>query len=400
MANEVKRAPGQRALLTAACAVVVIAGLRELASVLLPICAAVFLALISLPPIRSLQRRGFPDLIAVLVVFSGVFLAIAGLSFLVGASISDFEANLPIYQAKLRAIALPLIGQKGVQSMFTLEWLPEKFETTDVLDVVGAGLGALGTVFSQTVLVLLIVVFMLTEAAGFPAKLRMSMGDPRADLARFAEMADRIQGYFVIKTRLALGAGLAVAGLAWATHVDFALLWGVAAFALSFVPFLGPVVASVPPILFALLESGWGVAGLVAGGCFAIHAVVGNILEPKLMGDRLGLSAMVAFVSLLFWGWLWGTPGMLFAVPLTMIVKIGLEMSDDLRWFAVILGPNPRMPGESRWTMRASIPRGHARMHRRGVEESRAHMQSRLFDKSIESVDEEVTERSSPTQRP
>ena len=116
-----------------------------------------------------------------------------------------------------------------------------------------------------------------------------------------------------------------------------ALLWGLVAFLLNYVPNLGSIIAAVPAVLLALVQYGVGHALLVLMGYVAVNMLLGNLLEPVLMGRRLGLSTLVVFLSLVFWGWVWGPVGMLLSVPLTMIAKIFLENTRDLAWLAVML---------------------------------------------------------------
>ena len=121
--------------------------------------------------------------------------------------------------------------------------------------------------------------------------------------------------------------------------VDYAILWGVLAFGLNFVPNIGSMIAAIPPVLLAVVQLGWNEALWVLVGYTIINTVIGNFVEPKLMGRKLGLSSLVVWLSLVFWGWVWGPIGMLLSVPLTMLVKILLEKWDDLQWIAVLLGP-------------------------------------------------------------
>ena len=123
--------------------------------------------------------------------------------------------------------------------------------------------------------------------------------------------------------------------------LDFPILLGIVGFVLNYVPTIGSVIASIPAILLALIQVGLGHAFLVAGGYLVINTIFGNIIEPNLLGRRLGLSTLVVILSLLFWGWAWGPVGALLAVPLTMVVKIGLENTQDLKWVAVLLDKNP-----------------------------------------------------------
>jgi len=120
--------------------------------------------------------------------------------------------------------------------------------------------------------------------------------------------------------------------------VDYAILWAVIAFLLNFIPNIGSIIAAVPPMLIALIQLGPMSSMLVAGLYMITNTVFGNVIEPRYMGRSLGLSTLVVFVSLVFWGWIFGPVGMLLSIPLTMVVKIGLENSEKNRWLAVLLG--------------------------------------------------------------
>jgi len=116
------------------------------------------------------------------------------------------------------------------------------------------------------------------------------------------------------------------------------VFWGLTAFFLHYIPSIGSFVAGVPPVLIALVQLGPGSAAGVALGYLVIDMLLGNLVEPTLMGRRFGLSVLVVIMSLVFWGWVWGPVGMLLSVPLTIIVKIMLENTTDFRWLAILLG--------------------------------------------------------------
>ena len=130
----------------------------------------------------------------------------------------------------------------------------------------------------------------------------------------------------------------------WLIGLDFPVLWGLIAFLFNYVPNIGPVLAAIPPLALSLLQLGVGGTLLIALLFLALHLVLGNILEPQLFGRRLGLSSLVVWASLIFWGWVWGPIGMLLSVPLTVIARIVLENSRELRWIAILLASDP--PGE------------------------------------------------------
>jgi predicted PurR-regulated permease PerM len=146
-----------------------------------------------------------------------------------------------------------------------------------------------------------------------------------------------VQRYLAVKTTVSLVTGAAIAIWTGLVGLDFALVWGLLAFLLNYIPTIGSIIAAAPAVLLATVQLGLGPALLVGVGFLVVNTVLGNIVEPALMGRAVGLSTLVVFTSLVFWGWVWGPVGMLLSVPLTMIVKIFLENSDELRWIAVLL---------------------------------------------------------------
>ena len=135
------------------------------------------------------------------------------------------------------------------------------------------------------------------------------------------------------RTGVAVGIWVALVG------VDFALLWGLLAFVLNYIPNFGSLVAAVPAILLAWVQLGPAAALLVALGYLVVNITMGSVLEPRIMGQGLGLSTLVVFLSLLAWGWILGTVGMFLAVPLTVALRIVLESNPSTRWIAVLMGP-------------------------------------------------------------
>jgi AI-2 transport protein TqsA len=158
-------------------------------------------------------------------------------------------------------------------------------------------------------------------------------------LARFDNFVGNVKHYMAIKTLISLATGTFVAILLAIIGVNYAILWGLLAFALNYVPNIGSIIAAVPAVLLAIVQLGVLKALVVAAGYVGINIIMGNFLEPRFMGRGLGLSTLVVFLSLLFWGWVLGPVGMLLSVPLTMTAKIALESRDDTRWIAVLLGP-------------------------------------------------------------
>jgi AI-2 transport protein TqsA len=339
MSRAEKRAIGLRVLITGASLIVVVAGLRAATDIIVPVLFSAFLAVLAIPPVKWLQAKRLPDWLAVLIVFIGVIGGFVVASILIGNSIASFSDNLPIYEARLRSMTAGWISwleAHGVE--VSTASLLQQVDAKKAADFAGTMVASIGSILSDTAFVLLTTAFIMAEAAGLPRKLQAALGDPDADIDRFRGVIEDIQVYLSLKTKISLVTGLLAWVLCLAVGVDYPVLWGVLAFMLNYIPTLGSIIAALPPVLLAFVQFGWELSAVLLIGYLAINLIMGNVVEPKVMGKRLGLSSLVVFLSLVFWGWIWGPLGMFLSVPLTMIVKILLENSDDMKWVAVLLG--------------------------------------------------------------
>jgi AI-2 transport protein TqsA len=179
----------------------------------------------------------------------------------------------------------------------------------------------------------------MLEITSIPVKLKKVSSNPENSILRVQSVFQNINKYIAIKTWISLGTGLLVYFLLLIIGVDYPLLWAVLAFALNYIPTIGSIIALVPPVLLTIIQLGIIESLIVLVGYLVINTIMGNILEPKFMGKGLGLSTLVVFLSLIFWGWVLGPIGMLLSVPLTITIKIALDSSDETKWLAVLLGP-------------------------------------------------------------
>jgi predicted PurR-regulated permease PerM len=216
--------------------------------------------------------------------------------------------------------------------------LTDYFDPGKAMKMAANTLAGLSGLLTNVFMILLTVIFILLEASGFPQKLRTALGDPEESMGQFRSVTESVNRYLALKTVFSLATGLTVAIWLAILGVDFALLWGLVAFLLNYVPNIGSIIAAIPAILLALIQLGVGPALLTCLGYVVVNVVFGSILEPKFMGRGLGLSTLVVFLSLVFWGWVLGPVGMVLSVPLTMIVKIAMESHEDTQWIAVMLG--------------------------------------------------------------
>lgn len=337
--------PAARFLLVVAAFVVVVAGMQAAAPLIAPFLLAVFIAVLAAPPMRTLTRHGLPEwaaLLVVVLVLSGVGLLLAGL---VTGSLDGFRAKLPEYQERLTLLIAELVAWlagHGIQ--VPREALETYVDPGKALGMAGDLISSLSGVLANALLILLTVAFILLEATGLPAKLRMALGAPDSSTERLSHMLDSVNQYMGIKTLISVVTGFLVWGWLSIFGVDFAVLWALFAFLLNFIPTIGSILAAIPAVLLALVQIDVQTALVVAAGYVVLNTVIGNIVEPRVMGRGLGLSPLVVFVSLVFWGWVLGAVGMFLSVPLTMVLKIALDANPETRPIAILLGPDVRRP--------------------------------------------------------
>jgi len=334
-----------RLLPTLAALVIIIAGVKTASALLVPFLLAIFIAIICAGPFYWLQQRRVPSALALLLVVAAVMLAGLLILTLVGTSINDFTRELPIYQEKLRTQTAALfdwLSKFGLQ--VSKQVLLDLFDPGAVMQYSASMLATAGGMLTNSFLILLTVIFILLEASGMPAKLKAALPDADNSLASFEKFTTGVREYLAIKTFVSFATGVAVTFGLLLLGLDYALLWGLLAFLLNYVPNIGSIIAAVPAVLLAVVQLGPLQALFVAVIYLLVNVIMGNVVEPRMMGRKLNLSSLVVFISLVFWGWILGPIGMLLSVPLTMIVKIALEVNDSTRWLAILLSSNAPPP--------------------------------------------------------
>jgi predicted PurR-regulated permease PerM len=335
-------------LFTLAAFVVVVAGMRAASSLMVPFMLSVFIAVISFPALDWMHERGVPQWLALLLVILAVFLAGLGLSAIIGTSVGEFSRQLPEYEQTLRAQARSLLAWlDGLGIHLPREGILSALDPSAAMGLASRLLSGLNNTLSNAFLILLTVSFILLEAWNIPDKLRVALPAQHDSLEYMKSLSVRVRQYIGIKSAVSLATGVLIGAWLLIIDLDFALLWALLAFLLNFVPTVGSILAGVPAVLLALVQGGPGLAGLTLLGFAVANFVIGNVIEPRVMGRGLGLSPLVVFLSLVFWGWVFGPVGMLLSVPLTMVTKVALELGENTRWLAVLMGPNPGPPAPS-----------------------------------------------------
>ena len=309
--------------------------------VLIPFILAVFLSYIIDPVLTFLTRCRCPRpwAVPIVLVMMAVVLYLAGV--LVYSSGKAFVTELPKYQGRIADFGRLLGNGLGP---FKID-IPAALDSLDFNRVASTGLKAIGPFFGflgKILLVFLFLVFIVAGRGRLEAKIPKALGDGHA--GRIHGVLDRInlqiRRYLVIKTAIGIGNGLMVWIVLAAFGVDFAFLFGLLAFALNYIPNIGSLIATVLRVGFAAFQFGnfwtpFWILVITVG----LDNVLGNFIEPRVLGKGLGLSPLLVFFSLLFWGWLWGIPGMILSVPLTAVVRIVCQNIPALRPVAVLMGP-------------------------------------------------------------
>jgi predicted PurR-regulated permease PerM len=322
--------------------------------ILQPFVVAVFLSQIFHPLMGALRRRRVPSALAILLVLVVVSAVLVVFSWILYASAESFAEALPRYQERLSGI-LEGASQRLVTAVPRLRGPIERWRWEEAIElssaaaVVAAGLGSFLVFFNDLFLILLFVVFLLAGSHSFPDKLNRAFAAQYAQ--RVGAVMRNIEGemrrYLLTKTLVNLGHGALVAALLAALGVDFPLLWGFLTFIAHYIPNLGALLSvGLPAVFFFLQFDSPGWALLVTLLNAALQFVIGNVVEPRIMGTSLDLSPLLVLLSLIFWGWLWGPWGMVLAIPITSTIKIVCANVAPLRPLAVLMSDSAVIPGE------------------------------------------------------
>ena len=325
--------------------IVITAGLKAAEDLAVPFLLAAFIATIAATPMFWLERHRVPGWAAISIVMAAMVVMLLGVGALAAQSAGAFTQKLPFYQERLTTLYTEAIGWlQGIGIELSRELLVENFNPAEALAMAGTTLAGLGSVLSNSFLIILTVIFILAEASSFPRKLRDVLRDADRSMPYFSRFAENVNRYIAIKTSVSVVTGLVITIYLAVLGVDFPILWGLLAFLLNFVPAIGSIIAAIPAVLLALVQLGPGYALLTAAGYAVVNIGMGNVVEPRYMGRGLGLSTLVVFLSLVLWGWVLGPVGMLLSVPLTMTAKIALEANPSTVWLAHLLGPAQAIP--------------------------------------------------------
>ena len=352
--NELLSGP-TRLLLPLALAIIVLYGMKYASSVLNPIFIAMFLTMGMSPALYWMRRRGVPPWLCVLIITVVTVVLVVLFVLVMLNAATQLNDKLPTYQDRLGSITSSLqtwLAKNGIetggltQSIFSAERILGTAKT-----LISSLAGAVGNVFW----LVLIFIFMVAEAYAIPARMGEIHMDAR--FARsFANFGEVTRSFLFTKGWLSAIMGLFCTAIYYSFGVDFALVWGLFFFLLSFVPNIGFILSVVPPFFVTLLEFNLTRAIIVVACVLVANAIVDNLVSPRIMGKTVGLSTLTVFLSVFFWGWVLGGLGALMSVPLTLMVKLlFFDSFDGTRTISAIMGAPIRDLGRRRKSKKSEV---------------------------------------------
>lgn len=313
--------------------------LRALGTVLKPLAFAWILMLALAPLVKFITRRlRIPEIVAILLAMAFTILFFFELGSFVNSIVSSFVAKFGYYVDKLKTLLSMLYGalpDKAVTMLREFDWIGGVQQ--HVLSLSGLVISASST----TAIVLIITAFLLIERRDFAKKVASASSGSRNINAIIGTISTQVSRYLILQCLVSAATGIAVWLALWMIGIDFAITWGFLAFLLNFIPTIGSILASIPPLVIALVQyapESYIPFFAALAAILAIQMLIGNVVSPRVMGNRLDISPVVILISLLFWNWLWGIPGALLATPFTAAIKIICDNIEPLKPVGILLG--------------------------------------------------------------
>lgn len=297
---------------------------------------ALFLTSISLAPLEWLKKKGIPATISIIIIILALLVVVGLTGIVIGSSANNFVEKMPFYQDKFNDIWNGIsnflinygIMDKGSKPL-------QELNPANLLPYAGTFFAGFGNVMANSLIVFFIFIFMIFESESFGKKVSYISPESSEQTHR---IIIQIRRYFGIKFITSLSTGVLITVALLIIGVDFPVLWGFLAFILNFIPSIGSFIAAIPAVLLALIQLGPWVSLVTIIVYFVINTIIGNIIEPQMMGKNLGISPLIVFISMIFFGYLLGPIGMLIATPLAILLKIIFDSRPVTRNLGILLG--------------------------------------------------------------
>ncbi|MCQ1535648.1 AI-2E family transporter [Methanosarcina sp. KYL-1] len=324
-----------KVLIYSTAAVLLTLGMKAISIILIPVFFALFAFLIFAPLVRWLMRKRVPGTVSVFLVILFFIFVFFGTAILFVNSLIQLSDQIPNYETQFQSVLdsisayLPVVGVSVEEILRSLAAFAFGVSGEIISGALSAG--------STIVLIVVTTTFLLLDAASAPERVQREVEDEQVSLSKFTELSSKVINYMLLRTETNLLGGIGTAILLFIGGIDFALLWGFLTFLFGYIPYLGFYMAAIPPMLLGLFKYGPIGAVAVLAGISLVNMLVENVLFPSLAGKGLKLSPTIVFLSLFYWSFILGAAGALIAVPLTIVVKIILESSEDTRLIAKLM---------------------------------------------------------------
>ena len=312
--------------------------MKYAADILAPFLISIAFAIVLTPLLNMLQEKHIPKVVSLilLIILSAIPLVMFG--GYIATEAQEFATNFHTlseqFHKTLEKFVLTLQNMGLSVNNADIETMLAK---TNISGIVKNLASQTGTQFSNIFLILFTVAFMLMESQYMHSKVQKILEKSKINLEDGMQIIDKINTYFIIKVKTSLVTALWALAVLWFYDIQYFYLWAALAFFLNFIPVVGSIMAAVPPIILAIIDQGMMTALWVGLWYITINMVIGNILEPRIMGKGLGLSALIIFLSMSMWGWILGPAGMILSVPLTMAIQFLFAQYKETEWIALML---------------------------------------------------------------
>jgi len=327
------------------CSVIAAAVLKITSAIILPFVIAVLLAFVMFPVIKILDKIHCPRILSILIIFAIVIFGIYLFGMVLFSSGKMIVEQYPQYEEKIHLLYLQIANLFDLEydealSIWQNLWNQKEIQLI-VNDFAIASSKFFFSFISSTIIVVLFIIFILLEAGFFRLKLEVAFGEKMHQIERMGkDIITQVSKYLAAKFIISLANGAIFAVAFFYVGLEFAIVWAIIQFMLNFIPTLGSIVAGAAISLFALIQF-WPDPTpfiFVVIVVVATNMILGNILDPKIIGDNVGLSPLMVLISLAIWGYIWGFTGMVLAVPMTVIIKIICENVPVLEPISILIG--------------------------------------------------------------
>jgi len=327
--------PGIRFWIISSGTIILFTALKMASHIVNIILLASFLTAISLAPLNWLLKKGVNKIVANFIIIFSVVMVVGLIGVILGASFNGFVKKMPVYEEKFKSFVIEkeaLLIDLGIIDKSAAKESP--FRTSNILPMVAPLASGFGSVLSGALLIFIFFIFMIFESEMFARKLSFIS---KSSSEEATKVIKQLRNYFGIKTLTSLSTGIVIGVMLWILGVDFPVLWGFLAFILNYIPSIGSFIAAIPAVFLAFVVEGPLTGIITVVGYLVFNTLIGNVIEPQLMGKNLGLSPLIVFFSMILFGFILGPIGMLIATPLAIIVKIIFDSREVTKGLGIMI---------------------------------------------------------------